>query len=495
MYTKRYNILAILFVVSGLFLISPVHAQTTSIEEEAAGAVLEKIDNFRETEDPREVAKSMATENDPDREAVVQRTEELWLNEMQSLSDYIGENPEPGFEEFESVDTLSTVLTSHGFSVNVGLDNLDTDYGLSELETAFVGRFESPAGTEGPNLGVIVEYDALRGTDEAFHGCQHNAQGPIGFAAAIALSEYMEEESIPGEIFVYGTPAEEMGPPSKEIMLRNGVFEDVDFMVRTHGGSEVSRSRAGFGVCCLNINMVRYHFKGSPSHQRSSWEGRNALSAAVNFYNSVDAMRSSWRPEASIQGMIPEGGTAPNVVPDSAVVDYYIRYPDEVYLSHITDMMEEAARGSAQSTGTKVHIEEYGNYRDGISVSALEELYFAYAEEYEDPSDLSDELQSPSGFEETGFVSREIPGVSVSTASSDAPGHSYQRALDSMKPVGHEGFQAGAKIMSAIMYELLTNRSFRDLVVKEHEMLTDGFEGYLDNLEEQYRDEMNIQIE
>ena len=51
------------------------------------------------------------------------------------------------------------------------------------------------------------------------------------------------------------------------------------------------------------------------------------------FYTAVDRLRSSLRPEARIQGVIPEGGVAPNVVPDRAVVDYYIRYPDEVYLA------------------------------------------------------------------------------------------------------------------------------------------------------------------
>jgi amidohydrolase len=369
------------------------------------------------------------------------------------------------------------------------------EVGVAGLETAFVGRFDSPAGTDGPSLGIIVEYDALRGTGKVFHGCQHNAQGPIGVAAAVAISEYMKKESVPGQIYVYGTPAEEMGPPSKKIMNDEGIFNNADFLVRSHGGDKISRTSAGFGVCCLNIDMVRYHFEGSPSHQRESWKGRNALEAATMFYTAVDKMRSTWRPEASIQATIPEGGTAPNIVPDSAVVDYYVRYPDEVYLGHIKSMMDDMARASAQATGTKVSIEDYGSYRDGLSVSTLEELYFAYAQKYEDPSDLDDELKSPSGYEETGFVSRGIPGVGISMASSPAPGHTYQRALDSMKPVGHEGFRAGAKIMTAILYDFLTNNDFRKLVEEEHQMLKSGFDSYIENLQGAYKDEMSIQID
>ena len=62
----------------------------------------------------------------------------------------------------------------------------------------------------------------------------------------------------------------------------------------------------------------------------------------MHFYTTVDGLRSSWRHETSIQGIIPEGGAAPNVVPDRAVVDYYIRFPDEVYLEHVDSMMAAA---------------------------------------------------------------------------------------------------------------------------------------------------------
>ncbi|MGH7460576.1 MAG: hypothetical protein ACREMA_06055 [Longimicrobiales bacterium] len=47
----------------------------------------------------------------------------------------------------------------------------------------------------------------------------------------------------------------------------------------------------------------------------------------MHFCTLVDAIRPSWRPESSIQGVIPEGGEAPNLMPERAVVDYYIRFP------------------------------------------------------------------------------------------------------------------------------------------------------------------------
>ena len=52
----------------------------------------------------------------------------------------------------------------------------------------------------------------------------------------------------------------------------------------------------------------------------------------IHLFDNIDAVRSNIRPEARIQGVITEGGAAPNVVPDRTAADFYIRYPDEVYL-------------------------------------------------------------------------------------------------------------------------------------------------------------------
>ena len=306
---------------------------------------------------------------------------------------------------------------------------------------------------------------------------------------AIALAEYMEREGVAGRIRVYGTPAEEMGPPAKTIMYDAGVFDEADLLIRSHGSDETARGRAGFGVCCLNINEVKYTFKGRPAHQRSSWHGRNALAAAVQFYTAVDHLRPTFRPEASIQGVIPEGGIAPNVVPDRAVVDYYFRYPDEVYLEHMQQMIDNAARAAAMATGTKVEIDRYGEYRDGITVGSLEELFFAYAEKLDAPK-RNAEPQRPAGYEETGFLTRAIPGVGISVFTSAAAGHSYERWQDSMKPVGHIGFLYDAKIMAAVLYHYLNDEAFRATVAEEHRILSGLFDQYLERLKQTYGDEI-----
>jgi amidohydrolase len=460
----------------------PLQAQTTPTERAAAAPVLAEIERLQTRLQPQRTAEAMVVKKDPARDRVLSRVEEIWRGDMIRLSDWIGKNPEVGWKEYKAVDTLTKVLRFHGFDVKTGSGG---------LETAFVASWNSPAGTNGPALGVIVEYDALRSTTQPFHGCQHNAQSPVGFAAAFAIAELMKEKNLPGRILIYGTPAEEVGPPAKEIMWKAGVFKDAEILVRSHGSDQTSRARPGFGVCCLNIDEVKYVFKGRSAHQRSSWDGRNALSAAVHFYSMVDGMRPSFRPEASIQGVIPEGGVAPNVVPDRAVVDYYIRYPDEVYLQHIVNQMANAAKGAALATGTEVEIQTYGRYRDGITLGTLEELTFAFAKSMNAPK-LENEPQRPNGYEETGFVSRDIPGVSVSVFTSPAPGHSLPRYEDSLTDVGHTGFLLDARIMAGVMYHFLTDAKYRAAVKEEHRVMAGLFNQYLDGLRKTYSTEVTI---
>jgi metal-dependent amidase/aminoacylase/carboxypeptidase family protein len=203
----------------------------------------------------------------------------------------------------------------------------------------------------------------------------------------------------------------------------------------------------------------------------------------------VDGLRSTLRPEASIQGVIPEGGVAPNVVPQRAVVDYYVRYPDAVYLEHVTNMMDDAARGAALATGTTVEIDRYGEYRDGISLGTLQELSFAYAEERDAPN-INPEPTRPSGYEETGVVTKDIPGIGISVFSSRGANHTRGMLDDTFSEIGHTGFRISAEIMSSILYDYLTRPELRSAVAEEHGTLSGLLELYHEGLRAAYAGEV-----
>jgi metal-dependent amidase/aminoacylase/carboxypeptidase family protein len=356
--------------------------------------------------------------------------------------------------------------------------------GVPGLPTAFVARYRQNSGA--PNLGVIVEYDALRGTKGAFHGDQHSTQGPIGLAAAVAIAEALAAKTVPGSIVVFGAPGEEMMPPNaKTVMNDAGVFKGMDVVVRSHSSSTTSRPAPGFGTCCMNIDGTKYTFSGAPAHQLTAWNGRNALTAVIHLFQNIDALRSNMRPEARIQGVIVEGGAAPNVVPDRAVADFYIRYPDEVYLAQETEMVDNAARAAALATGTRVKIDHYGKNRDGIGVGTLNELAFAYMKKF-GATNVVAEPGKPQGYEETGSVSSSIPGIGFSAQTSTAPNHTYEMERDALAEVGHHGFVVDAQAMAALLFDFATHPEYRSAVKREFETIRALHAEYLEALKKVY---------
>ena len=463
------------FILPVLALLSAhALAQDTPTERAAARDVLKKMTALQQSLDVPALVARLTGANDA-RDRVIARAKELMDKELIAMADDIATHPEIGFEETRSVQKLTDYLKAHDF---------DVEMGVAGLKTAFVARYKRNNGA--PTLGIILEYDALRGTTGAFHGDQHSAQGPVGMGAAIALAEYLSLTKTPGSIVVYGTPGEEMMPPNAKTQMHNAhVFDGADVIVRSHSSNATTRPAPGFGSCCLNIVGATYTFSGAPTHQMTPWEGRNALAAVIDFFKNIDSVRPSIRPEARIQGIIVEGGKAPNVVPDRTVADFYIRYPDEVYLQQVVEFVDNAAKAAALATGTKVKIDHYGKDLDGINVSTLAELGFAYMKKL-GATNVQAEPGKPQGFEETGSVSRDIPGLGFSAQTSTASFHTYEMDADNLKPIGHTGFTIDAEAMTALLFDFATHPEYRAAVKKEFDGTKALFAEYQTALKKTY---------
>ncbi|HVH08357.1 MAG TPA: peptidase dimerization domain-containing protein, partial [Gemmatimonadales bacterium] len=274
-------------------------------------------------------------------------------------------------------------------------------------------------------------------------------------------------------------------PEVKTIMFKAGVFKGADVLVRSHSSTATQAPGAGFGSCCMNIDVVRYIYSGAPAHQLQAWDGRDALSGVILLFNHIDAIRRTLRPETRIQGIITEGGKAPNVVPDRAVAEFWVRYPDQVYLAQVLERVNDAARAAALATGTRLRIEADSEARDGISVAALNDVAFAYLRQL-GATRVEDEPGRPLPYEETGTVSTEIPGVGVTAHSSNGGYHTFEMETDALGPVGHHAFVLDAQAMAAVLYHFASDAAYRLTVRREFEGLKALYDEYLGALRAAY---------
>src|SRR2546429_5619466 len=454
---------------------SPLAAQETPTEKTAAADVIRRMNELERSLALPPLVARLTAARDARRDAVVARAKELMDKELLAMADDITRHPETGWKEERSVKILTDYLTAHGF---------DVEPGVAGLKRAFGAR--SRKGPPGPTPGVIVEYAALRGPSRDFHGDQHSAQGPVGLAAAVAVTDFLTSSKTPGTVTVYGPPAEELASPAaKTVMYNAGVFKGADVLIRSHSSTATQAPGHGFGSCCMNINVVHYTFSGAPAHQLQAWDGRDALMGVIELFNHIDGLRKTLRPETKIQGIITEGGKAPNVVPDRAAAEFWIRYPDPVYLAQVLERVNDAARGAALATGTKVHIDIDSSSRNGISVAALNDVAFAYLKQL-GATKVEPEPGRPLPYEETGTVATQIPGAGVTVHSSNGGYHTFEMEADALAEVGHHGFLLDAQAMAALLYHYASDAPYRAVVRREFEGLQGFYADYLAALRAAY---------
>jgi hypothetical protein len=151
----------------------------------------------------------------------------------------------------------------------------------------------------------------------------------------------------------------------------------------------------------------------------------------------------------------------------------------------VVAIVDSTARAAALGTGTKVKIEHLGEDRDGISVSTLSELGYAYMKKF-GATKVIDEPGKPMGFEETGSVSMAIPGLGVSSHSSNGSYHTYEMEKDALAEVGHHGFVVDAQVMAAVLFDFATRPEYRAAVKREFDGIHALFGEYQEALKSAY---------
>jgi len=361
----------------------------------------------------------------------VDRLEERLRDVAKDLFDH----PEVKFEEVRASKRLAAELTEGGF---------DVELGVAGMETAI--RAVHPAAGDGPTVAVLGEYDAL---PEIGHACGHNLIAAGGLGAALAVGSIKSE--LPGRLVFLGTPAEE-GGGGKVLMIAAGLFEGVDAAIMFHPSTNTTIGRGS-----LAITEVKIEFHGKPSHASGSPEkGINALDAVIQTFNGINALRQHIVDGARIHGIISHGGVKPNIVPEYAAAEFYVRAPENDYRDELLDKLRKCAEGAALATGAKLEFGLVGHaYQAMRPNKVLGERFLKYLEAsgipYNPPKDKS------MGSTDMGDVSQTVPGIHpyVQICEDDIAGHSREFAEASGSERGYVAMLAAAKAMAMTAVDVL----------------------------------------
>jgi amidohydrolase len=417
---------------------------------------------------------------------IVQKEVDSIKDRLIEMSDWIYENPEYGCEEFKASKLLSDELRKHGFEV---------EKPFLDMPTAFKGTFRGKEG--GRRVAILGEYDALEGIG---HGCGHNIIGTSAVGAGIALSKMMKE--IPGEVLVFGCPAEEGrkgGPPggwpcqgSKRLMSAQGAFDDVDASIMIHPTSGITR----VGTSSLISRSMDVIFKGKSAHAAADpWDGRNAMQSAVLFMNGINALRQQFRrgkPYIPVSHwIILEAGTASNVIPDMAHCYGSCRSQDKEYLNELLKLVHQCAKGAAMMMGCELDFRPRpvpGPPRGEEPEVKTPNLYLTNLL-YDNLLKLGIETEDwrltarmqPGGGTDFSNVTIKVPGVdiSISLSKERIQGHSTAFAKATTGKGGHLALINGTKALAMTAIDIFTKPEHAQQMKATHLMDLDEYTIYM----------------
>ena len=327
-------------------------------------------------------------------------------DEILDLSHRIHANPEPAFEEHQASAWVAEVLAGHGFAV---------ERPAGSLATAVRARLPGGRGTDGPRIGILAEYDALPGLG---HGCGHNTMASSGVGAALALAAV--RDAFGGEIVFLGTPAEERGS-GKAIMIEDGLFEGLDAALLYH-----PCDRNHVDLAPLASEDVTVVFTGQQSHAASDpWHGKNALDAMISLFVTVGLWRQQLPPDCRVHGIIQEGGTAANIIPDRTRAWFMIRSANQPFYETMRHRFRELAEAAALAAGVEVEV-EYSGYASTMNTNRrLADRWVANAAAY----GIVDQGMDPTtGSTDMANVSWVVPAIHPDLSITDQPtaGHTIE---------------------------------------------------------------------
>ena len=343
----------------------------------------------------------------------------------------IHQHPELGEQETRTAALVAEHLRGLGLEVR-------TEVG----RTGVVGILKG--GKPGRTVALRADMDALpikepaglpfasrakgiyHGTEvDVMHACGHDAHTAMLMATADVLTGMRDE--IEGTVMFIFQPAEEgsslvqPGPDASwgaKLMLDDGLFDELkpDAIFAMHvmpGPSGQISWRSGATTAASD--MLNISVTGSQGHGGMPWNTIDPIVASAQVINGVQTVVSrkanlTRSPAVVTIGTI-NGGTGPNIVPETVEMSGTIRTYDEDVRQKVRDDLKLSAEKIAESAGASAEVSIEPMYSTTINDAELTERMAPVLERAADGKVATAEL--PGAAEDFSFFAQQAPGLYV----------------------------------------------------------------------------------
>lgn len=283
-------------------------------------------------------------------------------------------NPELGFKEVKTTQTVANFLEELGLNV--------------EKNIAVTGcRVRLNEDKPGPKIAILGELDAILCKDHkdssengAIHACGHNIQAASMLGAVMGLVKSGVIGELDGKLDFMAVPAEEFIEieyrkklkksglinffGGKQELISNGAFDDVDMAMMFHS-FDLEDKKVLLNIETDGFIGKEITFIGKAAHAGAFPEnGINALSAAMLALNNINAQRETFRDEdwVRVHAIITNGGDIVNVVPSKVTMEAYVRARTVDSIVSVNEKVNRSISAAAMAMGATVEIDDTFGY-------------------------------------------------------------------------------------------------------------------------------------
>ena len=320
-------------------------------------------------------------------------------------------HPELGYQEHQTARFVAERLRAHGVEVRTGA-----------AETGVVGLIRS--GKPGRTVLLRADMDALPIQEEndvpyrsqepgVMHACGHDGHTAILLSTARVLAE--RRASLAGNVKVVFQPAEE-GGGGAERMIAEGVLEEprVDAVFGLHLTQERPAGTIGArpGPIAAAADNFQLEIVGRGGHAAKPHTSVDAALVAAQVMVSLHAIVSRevkpGEPAVITVGLI-QAGTAPNVIPERALLAGTVRTFDEQLRQDLARRVEEVALGVARAMRAEATCTYEWGYPVVVNDAGMAELAREVAREVVGAERLVEQEQGMFG-EDFAYFLQQRPG-------------------------------------------------------------------------------------